>query len=187
MAGGSGRKNYKGQDQVVQGSPTGEYLVITRFDYDNSCGDPKYIGEAKIGSAEIDSKWHIELLEYDSVGNLVVIKTATNQILTGSTEITIDPTYGTAEQTLLTLADGTFHEHYVKPGDYIKLDTALNFIRNAEIQEVLSDTQVVIKAVGVSEVSAALDPEDLIITLQNELTKDYAKRRWDLRALYIYL
>lgn len=181
----SGRKNYKGQDQVVQGSPTGEFVVVTRFDYLGVCGNPRYVGEAKFGSKENDPKWHIERYDYSSVGNVSAIKTAINQITTKATSIDVDGTYG-PNSSKITIAGGVFFPYYMTSGDRIKLVTPSNELSSGLISEILSDTEIVINETLINEVGTSITDLDLLILLEDAQTKDFAKRRWDLRTYYIY-
>jgi hypothetical protein len=183
--GAGSTKKFRGQDQVFQGSPTGEPIVITRFDYLNACGTLKYYGEAKICSEEIDCKWHIECYENDSYGNITAIKTAINQITTKASTITVDTTSNPGF-TRLELSGGTFFPGYLNINDRIKLETGTNSFRRVPVEQILSDTEILISQTAIDETNTPISDEDLIITLEAETTKDYHRRRWDLREYYLY-
>jgi len=189
MAGNS--KRFKGQQQVVQGSMVGEPIIIERFDYSSAdCCNLKYYGQAKVGSKDNQPRWHIECFEYDSCGNVTAIKTATCKIMPKASSIDVDPSAGSSSQTKLTIPDGSFFQHYAAAGDKITLKTASNTAVNKRIAEFISDTEILIEGVLTAEVGTAITTDDLYISLARDDevhgTKDYHRRRWDLRSCYAY-
>lgn len=185
-----GNKVFKGQEVVVEGSLVGETLIVSRFAYDASL-NLEYLGEAKVGSGESASKWFIQRFGYDAILNLISIQTATNRTTVGSTSVSIDAT--NPNLPIITIHNGDFSE--VNSGDHITLTTGLQSISGQPVIKI-SDTQISIdflKDCGspptvpiVSENAATIVETDFIITLANDATKDYAKKRWANRERYIY-
>lgn len=178
-----GSKRLKGQLQIVEGSPTGEPIVISKIDYD-SCFNPKYVGEAKVGSQDNQHVFFIQKIEYTSAGEIAAIKTAMNQTLTGATSFTLDTSYGTG-LTLLTIPDGDFEQACI--GDEIFINSGTNFAK-VRVETIVDSTSIVIQTEDlVDETNTPItSAQELLLILKNESTKDFARRRWDKRNLYLY-
>jgi len=183
-------KVYKGQSVVVEGSLVGETIIITKFAYDTALS-LEYLGEAKIGSGAYDSKWFIQKFFYDPTLNLIDIKTATNQTTPGATFVSIDAT--DPNMPIITIGNGDFIE--VNDGDSITLTTGTQSISGLPIRKI-SPTQIYINFLQdcgsppvvpiVSEINTLISATDFIITLNNDATKDFSKRKWSNRTRYVY-
>jgi len=180
----NGGKQFKGIPLSLPVGPSGEPLSTTKLDYTGPCGDVKYLGEAKAGSKEIDNRWYIECFEYDSYGNVICIEVACNQLTTKATEVTIDTTSNPGF-VRIAITGGVFFKGYIQAGDKITLNTGTNSFGNVRIEQILSDTEVLIKATASDETGASITESDLILTIESDL-KDFKKRRWDLRSFYLY-
>jgi hypothetical protein len=72
-------------------------------------------------------------------------------------------------------------------GDEVSINTALNPNKKAVIVSRLSNTSMIVSNTGfVTEVAAPVAIWDIFLTLKNDATMDYARRRWDHRLLYVY-
>ena len=182
----SNTKKHRGQDQVVFGSPTGHYHTTDRYDYSN-CGDVKYYGTAKHSSPENSTNWYIELFEYDSAGNVTAIKIASNKIEPTATSVIID-TASNPGLVRIEIVGGDFFPTYLSERDKLELNTPSNHLRSLLIEEILSDTEILVKdpkGVAVDETTSVIT--NLTLELTNmETTKDFHQRRWDLRDFYVY-
>ena len=159
-------KEYKGQTLVIDGSKSGASVVITRLSYD-SAFNLQFIGEARYGSKESDQYWYLEKLSYDAAFNLETIETAQNvrQLGTEGT-ITIDETDGR----MITLPSQTFISD-LNVGDILNnltIESITGF--NLTLSGIFTDT----------------NPNEVTVTLENYVTKDFNKRAWTIRNLYIY-
>ena len=182
-------KRYKGQIQVLDGSHVGEAVVICKFS-NNSVGLTQYMGEAKSGSKEYDHKFYLQKLIYDDICEVSCILVACNIISTGADTVSVDTTSNPGF-VKITITNGSFQE-VCEPGrDRIKINTPSNKWSSI-IDQKLSDTEILVsftpqeKALPIDETATPIAQEDLLITLESEETKDFSKRRWDLRDLYIY-
>lgn len=186
-----GSKVYKGQEVVVEGSLSGETIIVTKFAYDPAF-NLEYLGEAKIGTREWENKFFIQKFIYDPAFNLVEILNATNEMTTGAAELTIDTSDN--HYIVITLpAGGDFSE--VSPQDSISVSTANNKFHLLPVHDTNQEDQVRIRktdipanilATIVDEANTSLAPTDVKVRLENERTKPYEKRRWDHRERYIY-
>jgi hypothetical protein len=179
-----GAKRYKGQLQTYEGSPSGEPIVSTLFDY-NQFKAVEYIGEAKYGSQENDNRWHINKYEYDAACSLTSIKTAINKITTKASAITVDTTSNPGF-IRLELTDGDLE--LINPGDRVFLKTLTNKLGGQFVVEKLSATELLIEpeASIVDETNTSITYADLTFSLETKDTKDFDKRRWDKRSYYVY-
>ena len=157
-------KEYKGQTLVIDGSKSGSSIVVTRLAYD-SAFNLEFIGEARYGSAETDQYWYIERLSYDSAFNLVNIETAQNQRALGpaGSAISISGSVVTVPADLF-ISD-------LNPGDLLD-NIPIVSINGVEIT--LSGT------LGTTVAN------DVVVTLENYIVKDFNKRAWTIRNLYVY-
>lgn len=179
----SSAKQHKGQLQTVEGSMVGEAITVSRFAY-NEAYCVEYIGEAKFNTPENDYKWHITKFKYDEVYNVTHILTASNTATTKATQVSVNPAIPTA--IVVDIVGGVFDIASI--GDNILVNTLTNKFR-AKISQVMSPTQVIVANPTVpvlSEVSTVITADDLLISLELEENKDFAKRRWDKREFYLY-
>lgn len=180
-----GGKQHKGQLQTVEGSPTGEYHVINRYDY-NQLAAVELLGEARFGAHDNQFKWYIQKFEYNQLAGISAIKTASNRIQTLATTASVD-TLSNPGFVKLTVDSGADFE-LVNVGDKVFLDTGTNEIGGQLIKQRLSPTSFLIEIFpgAVNESNTSISPDALQITLEADECKDYDKRRWDKRRLYIY-
>ena len=156
-------KEYKGQTLVVDGSKSGASVVITRLSYD-SAFNLQFIGEARYGSKETDQYWYLEKLLYDSAFNLETIQTAQNRRLlstTGTLIINVNEVTVPADTFLSDLNIG---------------DTLNNL-------SIISINGLIITLSGPLTVT---NSNEVTVILENYVTKDFNKRAWTIRDLYIY-
>lgn len=183
---------HKGQVQVVEGSAVGEFYVVPKFAYD-SAFNVEYLGEAKIGKPDNSYSHFINKFIYDPAFNLLRILIATNRLVCDCTDVTI-ATIGDA-RVRVTANNGDFASSFVdargkeNERDILLLTTGINEI-NGKIIEKVSETEVIVDIMDNSsitpEVNAIISTSDMIMQLNNPKTKDFVKRRWDLRERYIY-
>ena len=156
-------KEYKGQTLVIDGSKSGASVVISRLAYD-SAFNLEFSGEARYGSQNSDQHWYIEKLSYDSAFNLVSIETAQNSRLLGSTGVLV------VADNVVTIPTDTFISD-------LSVDDTLNNLRIVSISG---------QDITLSGPLGTTDPTLVTVVLENYVTKDFNKRAWDLRELYIY-
>lgn len=187
-----GSKVYKGQEVVVEGSLSGETIIVTKFAYD-AAFNLEYLGEAKIGTAENQNRFFIQKFIYDPAFNIIEILNATNETTVGAPELTIDTTSDPGFIKVILPAGGDFSE--VNSGDSISVKTPNNAFNvlpiydtneQDELRIQKSDLPSNILSSIVEEANTLLTPTDIIIRLENPSTKPYEKRRWDHRERYIY-
>ena len=165
----SGRgKELKGQTLVLPGSRSGASTIVTELAYD-SAFNLEYIGEARYASPTIGLHWYIERLSYDAAFNLIRIQTAQNLRILGTTG---------------TLTDMGNNTYQFPPGTLF-FDLQVGDMINQKPITALS-------ADGIFTLDRPLPADqlslnELVATLENYVTKDFNKRAWDLRELYIYL
>lgn len=189
----SGSKVYKGQNVMVEGSLSGETIIVTKFAYDTAF-NLEYLGEAKIGTQEHENKFFIQKFIYDPAFNLIEIINATNITHCGADQVTIDVTSDPMYLTITIPSEGDFTEANV--GDSIFVTTDTNEISQFPIAETnQTDTVRVLKNDIPSNILSSISDEanfilnnvnDLRLTLKNDSTKDFSKRRWDHRERYTY-
>lgn len=177
-----GAKRYKGQIQTYEGSPTGESIVTNLFEY-NTVGLVSILGETKIGSKENDFKWFLSKFEYDPTYNVSAIRTAINKVSSMAPTVTVDTTSNPGFTRIEAIGGDL---EVVSKGDLVFLDTGSNAIHGARIIQKISDTEVLIAETATNETATSISPNDLLFSLESDLIKNYDKRRWDKRALYIY-
>lgn len=177
-------KRIKGQIQVYEGNYNAEPVVQTLFDYNQLCM-VELIGEAKFSIQENDNRWFIQKVIYGPCGCVVAgMKTAVNKITTGTTSVTIDP-ISVAPHTKITFNDGDIEE--VAVNDFLYLTTPLNHMANVMILQKPATNVLIVDQVGIVEVAAApTNPESVYIKLESDYKKDFDRRRWDKRRLYLY-
>jgi hypothetical protein len=178
-----GGKRYKGQIQVVDGSPTGEPIVVTLIDHLTN-GMPSYIGEAKYNTPTDIAKWYITFIQYDVYYNIIATTTALNRFTSNATNISVDvisyPGYAavTAIGGDLTL---------LSVGDKVFLSTVNNSIGGNLVTQILSSTQFLVQLPNlIAETNTPVTPSDLIFHIENLSLKDFDNRVWDKRTLYLY-
>ena len=177
---------HKGQLQVVEGSPVGDFYTIPKFDYD-SASNLLYLGEAAINKTDRQNAHFIQKFLYNSSFNLIRIVIATNITTTGTTLVfSLAPL--NSESVDIVISNGDFDE--VNLEDQFSLNTGTQVI-NGTVVKKLSNMHVEIK---LSRPDLSLTPQtnvtisatDLMVTLVHANTKDYTKRRWDHRTRYSY-
>ena len=166
-------KEYKGQTLVIDGSKSGASVVITRLSYD-SAFNLQFIGEARYGSKESDQYWYLEKLSYDAAFNLESIETAQNVRQLGTTSDTL--TFDVDDNTKFTASEDLFLSD-------LNVDDTLNNLRITAIngrEFTLSGT------LQPDPMTPTIDASTVTVTLENYVTKDFNKRAWTIRNLYIY-
>jgi YD repeat-containing protein len=177
-----GFKQHKGQLQTVDGSATGEYVITNLFD-NNADGSPQYIGEAKFGTLQNDNRWWITQYRYDGLHNLIGAYTATSQVSSGATAVTVDTTSNPGFATI-TLTGGDVS--YISINDGLFLQTPSNSIKGTLVAQVILPNQVLVAVPATPETNTPIATFDVTFKLNSEDLKGFDKRRWDLRSLYVY-
>lgn len=188
-----GSKVYKGQNVMVEGSLSGETVIITKFAYDTAF-NLEYLGEAKIGTQVHENKFFLQKFIYDPAFNLIEILNATNKTNVGADQVSIDVT-SDPQYLIITLPSfGDFKE--ASPGDSIFVKTDVNSVAQFPISDTDNVSQVRVDKkdipanilVSITDQSNFIleDIFDVRLTLKADKTKDYSKRRWDYRERYIY-
>lgn len=175
---------YKGQGLTLEGNMAGETIANSKLSY-NAMGNLQYVGVCKVGLIDSDTRHFLSELLYDGVGNLIREVFATNQRYTGATNITVDLTNPEA---LITLTAGDVNE--IKKGDKLYIDTIANAGVWVTVERKESSNSVSIgitdSALLTAEVATVIGATDVKIELLNDSNKQFDKRRWDIRDLYIY-
>ena len=162
----SGRgKELKGQTLVLPGSRSGASTIVTELAYD-SAFNLEFIGEARYASPTSGLHWYVEKLSYDAAFNLIRIQTAQNLRRLATTGDFTD------------LGNNTYQ---FPEGSFFSDIQAQDSIDQIPITSITGDTIVLARPLS------RLSLSTLILTLENYTTKDFNKRAWDLRELYIYL
>ena len=165
----SGRgKELKGQTLVLPGSRSGASTIVTELAYD-SAFNLEFIGEARYASPTNGLNWYIEKLTYDSAFNLIRIQTAQNLRRLGTTGDLTDTMNPDANE-------------YIFPDGSSFFD-----IRVGDSIDRIPVTRISGNTITLLEPLSRLTLSELILTLEEYSTKDFNKRAWDLRELYIYL
>lgn len=176
-------QQHKGQSFVLEGNMVGEQIANSKLSYD-AMGNLEYIGVCKVGVIDSDTRHFISKLIFDAMGNLTRELFAINQRYTGATNVTVDLTNPEAE---IILIAGDVNE--IQKGDKIYINTLLNPETWLTVQRKTSSNSVVINMIEsaglTAEVGAAVTPTDVRVELTDK-NKPFERRRWDLRALYIY-
>jgi len=186
-------KVYKGQGVIITGSLSGETIIVTKFSY-NSRSNLEYLGEAKIGSKEEENKFFIKKYIYDNKQDLIEIRNATNRTSVGANIVSVDKT-SDPMYVIISLSDlGDFSE--VRPEDSVSLVTSNNKFDGLQINKVSEDKKQIFllkEKIPSNMLLAIIDENltdiaetDLMVQLNHEDTKDYAKRRWSHRNRYVY-
>ena len=178
-------KVHKGQTQVVEGSAVGEFYVIHKMDYTNSC-QLKYLGEAKIGLPDSVGAHFIQKFEYDARKNLERVLIATNESTLGCDEISVEKLSDTTVKVLLHSGDAS----EVTEGDSFRADTGSQLIQG-NVKRKQDDQKLILELCEpspsmVDEYNVSVSEEDVMVAFNNEKTKGYTKRRWDHRERYVY-
>ena len=175
---------HKGQGFVLEGNMAGERIANDKCSYD-SMGNLEYAASCKYGTEDMHIKHYIERLVWDSVGNFIRKEVATNRRVVGATDVTVDLS---TTQAVISGTGADFTE--VQNGDIIFINTPANTNISVKIHEKIDSSSV---RIGVedstnltAEVGTIISAEDLILSLENPSNKDFDKRRWDIRELYIY-
>lgn len=178
-------KVWKGQDLTLEGSGSAaEFPFTSKFDY-NCIAQLEYFGECKNAKKDSERCHYIEKYVYNCIGFPETMLVAQNRIMADCTDISIsiDGSY-----ILITANNGDFTEANVN--DLLYLKTPTQSLMNAKIVKKISDNQVALMVSDypliVAEPNAIINIDDCIIQLEHDLTKDYNKRRWDRRALYLF-
>lgn len=178
-------KEYKGQAVVLEGSKSGESLPVFKMAY-TSVGDIEYFGEAKYETSELKRKWFIEKVEYDVNYNVIARKTAINKIYSGAGTVTIDVDTNDPLITLTINAEIS----QISVNDDIWLTIASESVDVSGIITEISGNVMKVNVQGqtgiVNKTGIAVGATDCIFQLNHPDTKDFAKRVWNLRELYIY-
>ena len=171
---------------VVDGNGVSEFIANMKNSFD-ALGNLEYTADCKLGVVDADPRHFITKFLYDALGNLTKTEIATHQRYTGATDITVDLTVPAVPVITCTGAD--FAEAVLD--DRLYINTILNPTVWVRIQSKVSATSVIIKgedaALLTAEAATPVAATDIILELNNEATLDYVKRRWDLRASYLYL
>lgn len=178
-------KQHKGQLQVVEGSPTGEFHVIPKFAYDIYF-NLEYLAEAKIGKSDHVNAHYIQKFVYDASCNMTRILIATNLTNCDCTDVSIDVINGITIK--ISTTTGDFVE--VNEGDSFNLTTPTQKIVGL-VAKREDDTTVVVTLSEedltlVDETDTSIAVTDLTVKLNHKNTKEYDKRRWDHRERYFY-
>jgi hypothetical protein len=179
-------KVHKGQTQVFEGNQLGEPISNTKLAYD-SAFNVEYIGECKVGINDSERRHYIEKFEYDSSFNLTIVKISQNILKGNSTIISIDTTSNSSHIKVI-LTNGDCSE--INIGDDVLIVTGSQAIKGNIVKNVgVSEFWFLKKdnANTIEELNITILPESILYYLQHETTKDYVKRRWDLKDRYIYL
>lgn len=180
----SGEMWHKGQTQVVEGSPSGDYYTTTKLDYAGTI-NLVYLGECKIGISDSINSHFIQQFLY--INNLLTsIQIATNETTLGCTNINIS--VPTSQVVQITLNNGDVSEININDGfsfnsgPYNFAGTVQNVIQpNILWINVLNGTS------GISPVSNfTIGLTDMLCNLEADSTKKYEKRRFDHRTRYLY-
>jgi hypothetical protein len=182
----SGNKVHKGQTQTFEGNQLGEPISNTKLAYD-AAFNVEYIGECKVGVKDEERRHYIEKFEYDSSFNLSIIKVAQNTLIGNSTNISINTSFNSSHIRII-LNNGDCSE--INIGDNFSVVTNNQAIRG-NIVKVISNTEFWLlksdNTSAIEELDVTILPESILYHLQHDNTKDYTKRRWDIRTRYIYL
>ena len=163
-------KEIKGQTLTIDGSRSGASIPITQLAYD-SAFNVEYVGEAKFGTPNSDNKWYIERFFYDAAFNVIEVRPALNRISL------LNFTYANGDITLT--------------GDLI---SQILTVVNVNDSILLTDSSGASLTSTVSSISNPIistglgdfDPVSIAVTLEGRNAKEFSKRIWDLRNLYIY-
>lgn len=148
----------------------------------NCNGLAKYIGSHPPGSPESSLTWLIERLSYDSNMSVNKIETALASLSTGATSILIETMGQPNGWVKITLTAGQFYDLHI--GDKLLLDTPMN-TTTLTVAQLIDSTSVYLSGSAVDE-NPTISFDDLIVQYAHSSTIPLFRRRWDLRALYVY-
>ena len=181
-------KEIRGQTLVVEGSRSGASTIQSKLAYD-AAFNLEFVGESKFGTLETDNKWYLERLFYDAAFNLIDIKTASNTFIMRINSAQIDIanvlTLTGERSTVLIGNDVTpsidLQFNAIQPDDFVRIGDNL--------------LQIISKEIDGDDFNLTLSPntltlnqsfDEVSITIESPLYKDFNKRSWTLRDLYIY-
>jgi hypothetical protein len=178
-------KRYKGQTVIVEGSKTGADVFRTKIAYDTAF-NPEFFGDAKYGTKTSAGNWYIEKVIYDAAFNATDFLTATNKLFIKPQQVDIAQN---GQQVDITFTNPTDALGCINNKDGIYLITANNNIQGIIVGYDRGTQTITVdngNAAVTDETNATVNDEDAILTLNDESTKPFDKRVWDLRESYIY-
>ena len=174
---------HKGQIQVVEGSPSGDFYVKTILGY-NDAKKLIYVGTQKTNTTQNENRCFIEKLIYDELGLFQEILIAQNLTSLGCTNVTIKKLSPNVAE--ITPNNGVGIAEIYKD-DSFNLTSTNNTFSGIIVKKVNNSLHVRLNSdFSIVDETITINEFDLIVRLENELTKDYTKRRWANRTTYLY-
>lgn len=172
---------HKGQMQVVEGSPSGDFYTKTVLGYEGK--RLIYVGTQKTNTSPTENRCYIEKLVYDNQGLFQELLIAQNLTSLGCTNVTIRKLSDKVAE--ITPNNGVGIAEVNKNDGFNIISTNNTFSGiivkkvNNSLHVEINESLIVNETVDIAEFS-------MIIRLENDLTKDYTKRRWANRTTYLY-
>ena len=183
-------KEIRGQTLVVEGSRSGASTIQSKLSYD-AAFNLQFVGESKFGTLETENKWYLERLFYDAAFNLIDIKTASNTLLmriNSATASAANVITLTGERSTILIGNDIIPSidlqfSVIQPNDFVRIDGNLLQITSKEID---GDNFNLILSSSPFAGTGTETFDEVPITLESPLYKDFNKRSWTLRELYLY-
>ena len=178
-------KEIRGQTLVVEGSRSGASTIQSKLAYD-AAFNLEFVGESKFGNLETDNKWYLERLFYDAAFNLIDIKTASNTFVMRINSAIAQSTNTlvlTGETSTVLIGNDVVPSinlqfESINVNDFIVID-------GMQSQVVAKDTTDFTITLS-SDILTSPSYDEVSIIIESPLYKDFNKRSWTLRELYIY-